>query len=202
MTLPRSTARRPSSHSHSTASSTIDRSSSFSLSPIFPATLPPSPAPDCSSPSDSNTHSDQLLLFVFSGKLLSLLSLALSQSPLGSVCLSLSRSLACWLVGWSVPFSTASRDLQDSMFRQQTLNDRDSGAPTHETASPMMRIERSCSWRASLLDLSREDEDIEDEGRSMRKRKGSINTNSRLLLEVKKGGGWISKAAAKLGLVR
>jgi hypothetical protein len=65
-----------------------------------------------------------------------------------------------------------------------------------------MRIERSCSWRASLLDLSREDEDIEDEGRSMRKRKGSINTNSRLLLEVKKGGGWISKAAAKLGLVR
>jgi hypothetical protein len=87
------------------------------------------------------------------------------------------------------------------MFRQQTLNDRDSGAPTHETTSPMMRIERSCSWRASLLDLSREDEDIEDEGRSMRKRKRSINTNSRLLLEVKRGG-WISKAAAKLGLVR
>jgi hypothetical protein len=65
----------------------------------------------------------------------------------------------------------------------------------------MMRVERSCSWRASLLDLSREDEDIEDEGRSMRKRKRSINTNSRLLLEVKRGG-WISKAAAKLGLVR
>jgi hypothetical protein len=44
-------------------------------------------------------HRATLILFVFFGKLLSLLSLALSQSPLGSVCLSLARSLVGWLVG-------------------------------------------------------------------------------------------------------
>jgi hypothetical protein len=97
----------------------------------------------------------------------------LIQKSLSNLCTVL---MIGWSVGWLVPFSTTSRDLQDSMFRQQTLNDRDSGAPTHETASPMMRIERSCSWRASLLDLSREDEDIEDEDPGGKERETSTPT--------------------------